>query len=137
MNRQTRNLYFGVGCGAAAGSLLRHLVGLAFAAGDALPVQAATAAVNIAGSFVIVLFAVATGPDGRLLVGPAWRQAIMSGLCGGLTTFSSMSLDTLLLAFDARPILAGAYLAASIALSLAAAWAGHAVATRYNRGLRA
>jgi len=129
---QDGRLYLAVGCGAAAGSLVRYLVGIAVHTGG-VPPFFATTIVNVAGSFIIALFAAMTGPDGRIMVRPIWRQFVMAGFCGGLTTFSSMSLDTLLLAAGRHPFGAGLYLACVILLSLLAALAGHLLATRLNQ----
>src|SRR5207249_11478918 len=56
--------------------------------------------VNISGSLIIGLFATLTDPDGRWLVAPSFRQFFMVGICGGYTTFSSFSLQTLNLVRD-------------------------------------
>ena len=131
LSRQAR-LYLAVGIGAALGSLLRFAVGLDTIGALGLPAEAATGLVNVAGSCAIGFFATISGPDGRLMVGPARRLFATGGFCGGFTTFSAMSLETFLLA-GRSTLAASAYLAASIILSLAAAWVGHALATRLNR----
>ena len=59
-----------------------------------------TLIVNVSGSFVIGFFATLTGPDGRMFVGTTARQFVMIGICGGYTTFSSFSLQTLNLMND-------------------------------------
>jgi CrcB protein len=120
-------LTLAVGCGAGLGSLLR------FAAGLALPGLAATALVNLAGSFVIGFAATVSGPGGRGAVASVPRQFVVSGFCGGLTTFSAMSLDAVLLIAARRPAAAALYLGLVVLLSLAAAAAGHALAARVNR----
>src|SRR5262249_61126508 len=56
-----------------------------------------TMIVNIIGSFIIGFFATLTGPDGRVFADTLTRQFVMIGLCGGYTTFSSFSLQTLAL----------------------------------------
>ncbi len=89
--------------------------------------------VNIAGSFVIGLFFALTGPEGRLQVSTTARQFVMTGLCGGYTTFSAFSLDTLHLMRDGRVLAAGANVVLSVALCIGAAWLGHAVASRLSR----
>jgi CrcB protein len=93
----------------------------------------ATGFVNVVGSFIIGLFAALTAPDGRLLVGPAGRQFVMGGICGGFTTFSAMSLDTFTLLLQGDIPLAGFYLLLVVMLSLVAAWVGHMVAARLNK----
>lgn len=126
-------LYWAVGGGAALGALARYLVTIGVAALPGLDVLWATAGINILGSFVIGLFATLTGPDGRLLVGAAGRQFVMSGLCGGFTTFSLASLDTFFLVERGDFGLAGLYLGMTILLSLIAVWGGHMLALRANR----
>jgi fluoride exporter len=126
-------VFWAVGFGAAIGTLLRFLSGIVIVSWLGLSPLATTAFVNIVGSFVIMAFATLSGPDGRLLIGPAGRQFVMGGLCGGFTTFSSMSLDAFLLFLDVSPALALAYLVAVVGLSLGAAFLGYAVAVRLNR----
>ena len=126
-------LYLAVGCGAAIGSLLRFLCGFVFVYLLGQSALLAVAFVNVVGSFVVMLFATMTGPDGRLMVGPAGRQFVMAGLCGGFTTFSAMSLDTFLLLLEGEGRLATIYLVSVVMLSLAAAWTGYALAARLNR----
>ena len=92
-----------VAAGGAIGSVLRYLAGLVAVAawGDAFPWG--TVLINVAGSFVIGLFAAATLEGGMLPASPALRAFVMVGLCGGFTTFSSFSLQTLELLRDGRP----------------------------------
>jgi len=92
-----------------------------------------TMLVNVVGSLVIGVFATLTGPDGRLLVGTEARQFVMVGLCGGYTTFSSFSLQTLNLVRDGEWLWAGANIVLSVVLCLAAVWLGHVGATAINR----
>jgi len=92
-----------------------------------------TIIVNLLGSFIIGGFATLTGPDGRVYVAPFGRQFVMVGFCGGYTTFSAFSLETLQLLQAARPFAAAANVALSLALGLLAIWLGHALAQRVNR----
>jgi len=79
-----------VGIGAAVGAWLRWLMGLAlnplFAA-----VPPGTLASNLVGGYVIgaaiAYFAQAPG------IAPEWRLLIVTGFCGGLTTFSTFSIE--------------------------------------------
>ncbi|WP_296736248.1 fluoride efflux transporter CrcB [Mesorhizobium sp.] len=131
--RQALRLYMAVGCGAAIGSLARFLSGYVIVSGFGLNALYATAFVNVVGSWVIMFFATLTRPDGRLMVGPAGRQFVTGGFCGGLTTFSAMSLDTFILLLEGDLGLAATYLVSVVVLSLAAAWLGYLMAARLNR----
>jgi CrcB protein len=92
-----------------------------------------TILVNVSGSFVIGFFATLTAPDGRLLVGSTARQFVMVGLCGGYTTFSSFSLQTLNLVRDGEWLRAGGNIVLSVVLCLAAVWVGHVLAAMLNQ----
>jgi CrcB protein len=92
--------------------------------------------INVLGSFVIGFFFTYTGPDGRVLVSSNMRQFVMTGLCGGFTTFSSFSLDTLNLMREGHALAAGANVALSVALCLLFVWAGHAIADALNKPAR-
>ena len=78
-----------------------------------------TLIVNVTGSFVIGFFSTLTGPDGRVFVGSETRQFVMIGICGGYTTFSSFSLQTLNLVRDGEMALAGANIGMSFVFCLA------------------
>ena len=94
-----------------------------------------TLIVNVSGSFVIGLFATATGPEGRWLAPVTFRQFFMVGICGGYTTFSSFSLQTLYLMNDGEWLYAGGNVAISVVACLLAVWAGHVLALSIN-GMR-
>jgi CrcB protein len=125
--------YLVIGVGSALGGLARDACGgLAVALwGPDFPWG--TIAINILGSLVIGGFGTLTGSDGRIYVGPLGRQFVMVGLCGGYTTFSAFSLETLDLLHAARPLAAGANIALSVMLCLIAVWGGHALAQRVNK----
>ncbi len=119
--------------GSALGGVARYwLSGVAsHHIGETFPIG--TLIVNVTGSFVIGFFAALTGPDGRVFVGTDARQFVMTGLCGGYTTFSSFSLQTLNLARDNEMALAGANAGLSLVLCLVAVWLGHIAASALNR----
>lgn len=125
--------YLFIGLGSALGGVTRHWLSgfLAQRFGESFPVG--TLVVNVTGSFLIGFFATLTGPDGRLLVGPTARNFFMAGICGGYTTFSSFSLQTLNLARDGEWLYAGLNAVLSLALCLVAVWLGHVLAQTFNR----
>jgi CrcB protein len=122
--------YLWVAIGGAIGSVARFWAGgVAVAAlGEAFPWG--TLFVNVLGSLIIGATAALTGPEGRLAVPGDARVFVMVGLCGGFTTFSSFSLQTLGLMQDGAWLRAGANVVASVLLCLIAVWAGHAAASR-------
>ena len=117
-----------VGLGGAIGSILRFwLSGLiANRFGQTFPIG--TLFVNVTGSFIIGLFATLTATEGRWLVGPYGRNFFMTGICGGYTTFSSFSLQTLSLARDDEWFYATLNAVLSLFLCLVAVWLGHLAA---------
>lgn len=125
-------LYLAIALGGALGSVARHLCALAGIAllGPAFPF--ATLGVNVAGSFLIGLYAALTGPDGRLLATPAMRHGVMAGFCGGFTTFSVFSLESIRLLEAGQWALALGYVAVSAATWLAGAWLGDRLGQRMN-----
>jgi len=117
--------YFWVALGGALGSVARYWLSgvVARAVGETFPWG--TILINVSGSFVIGFVATLTAPDGRFLVAPDARIFVMVGLCGGYTTFSSFSLQTLTLARDGEWLWAGGNILISVALCLLAVWLGH------------
>jgi fluoride exporter len=91
-----------------------------------------TLIVNVVGSFIIGFFATLTAPDGRVFASSTTRQFVMVGLCGGYTTFSSFSLQTLNLMNDGEWLQVGANISASVVLCLLAVWIGHVLAVSLN-----
>jgi CrcB protein len=127
----TAALYAVVMLGGVLGSLLRWAVALFLPLAEGgLPW--ATFTVNALGCFVIGFYATLTGPDGRVFASPRTRQFVMTGICGGYTTFSGFSLEVFrfLLADDGGSL--ALYLLASLASWLAAVWLGEILAWRLN-----
>ena len=122
-----------VAVGGAIGSLGRFWLGILFAAWIDSRFPWATVVTNISGSFVIGFFATLTAPDGRFPAGSEARLFVMVGLCGGYTTFSAFSLETLRLIRAGEAGLAGANIGLSFALCLIAVWLGHLAALWINR----
>lgn len=111
-----------VAAGGAVGAVLRHLVALASlrVLGEGFPWG--TLVVNVLGSFVLGWLLATTGesevlsPDLKLMLG--------TGLCGALTTFSTFSVQNLVLLERQDHKLLVANVTLNLLLGLAAAWAG-------------
>jgi CrcB protein len=106
--------YAWVALGSALGGMARYAAAIAIArmAGEAFPWG--TLLINVLGSLVIGWFASLRGmPDEA-------RLFVMTGLCGGFTTFSAFSLQTFDLLRAGEGLRAGAYVLASVLLCLAA-----------------
>jgi fluoride exporter len=87
-----------------------------------------TLVVNVTGSFAIGFLAAFTDPQGSFLISPRLRQFFMIGLCGGYTTFSSFSLQTLDLVRDGDWFKAGMNTLLSFVCCLLAVWLGRILA---------
>jgi len=124
--------YLWIAIGGALGSVARFwfsgVVGRQF--GETFPWG--TLLVNITGSFAIGVLAALAEPGGRHFIKPAGRQFLMYGICGGYTTFSSFSLQTLELMREGEWLKAGSNAAASLGLSLVAVWLGYALGASFN-----
>jgi CrcB protein len=117
--------------GGAIGTLARYLISVA-----ALPFSQnlpwGTIWINIIGSFVIGLFGTLTLAHGRFPVTENARLFVMVGLCGGFTTFSSFSLQTLDLIRGGATVRAAINVVASVVLCVAAVATGHLIAAYFN-----
>lgn len=111
--------------GAGIGANLRYWLGgwVQSRTGEGFPWG--TLAVNVSGSLLIGLV---LGLHLRQGWHPGWRLLLAIGLLGGYTTFSAFSFETLALLREGHPNRALAYSLLSVALSLAATWAGNALA---------
>jgi len=125
--------YLWVGLGSALGGVARYgcsglaarYIGVAFPWG--------TLIVNVSGCLVIGFLATLASADGRLLLSPDARAFLMIGVCGGFTTFSAFSIETLNLARDGEWLWAGANVILSVVLCLLAVWFGHIGAVALSR----
>lgn len=111
-------VFLGGGCG----SVFRYAAGLAIPSAS---FPWATLVVNALGGLAIGLF---TGWSARFGWGEGVRLAFTVGLCGGFTTFSTFSKESLALAESGRWCAFGAYVAGSILLGLAAVALGYILA---------
>ena len=125
--------YFWVALGGAIGSVARLWLSVQVGLLTGLGFPWGTILVNIIGSLVIGFVATLTGPNGRVAVPIDAQAFVMVGLCGGFTTFSAFSLQTLELARDGRLLHAGANILLSVVLCLTAVALGHWLAMLFGR----
>lgn len=125
--------YVWIALGAAIGGMARYgLAGLVANRVVAL-FPWGTLVVNVTGCFVIGVFNTVSGPDGRLLVPLNARLFVMVGICGGYTTFSSFSLETLNLVQNGEWFRATGYIVASLVFCMIGVWLGHVAGLLINR----
>jgi len=116
------NMTVAIAAGGAVGALFRYWVstGVHKLAGADFPYGTLT--VNVAGSLVMgalyVLFIE------RMDIDPLWRGALLIGLLGAFTTFSTFSMETLNLVENGESFRAAVNVAASVILCIAACWIG-------------
>lgn len=126
-------MYLAIALGGAFGTMGRYFVSglVANAFGETFPWG--TLIINITGSFVIGFFATLTAPDGRLMVSGTTRQFVMVGICGGYTTFSSFSLQTLNLLRGGEWAPAAGNILGSVVLCMIGVWLGAISAAAINQ----
>ena len=118
-----------VAIGSAIGGVSRYGVGLLAARAWGVTFPWGTLLINIAGSFVIALFGAMTLANGPMPMSTNMRAFVMIGFCGGFTTFSSFSLQTMELLQAGETVAAALYILASVGLCLAGVFLGYWIAT--------
>jgi len=118
--------YLAIALGGALGSVLRYALSTSIDSrwGEGFPWG--TLSVNLIGCFLIGILTFLAGADGRLWGNPETRQFLITGVCGGFTTFSTFGLQTLNLMRDGDWLQAAAYVIGSVVLCLIGVWLGHA-----------
>ena len=123
-----------IAIGGAIGSVARYWIALLM-----LPLSRdlpwGTITINIVGSFAIAFFGTLTIASGRHPLPEIARLFFMVGICGGFTTFSSFSLQTLDLLRAGAPVRALVNIALSVMLCLAATTFGYLAAAQLNGGV--
>lgn len=91
--------------------------------------------VNISGAIAIGFLAALSSPESRFFVSPQARLFLMTGICGGYTTFSTFSLETMALIGDGQWVAASLNAVGSVLLCLAAVWLGSVAAQLMGRSV--
>lgn len=127
---QDRRELAAVFAGGALGTLARAVLATAFPTAPGRWPWA-TFAVNVIGTFLLGYFTIRLLE--RLPLSSYRRPLLGTGLCGGLTTFSTMQVETVKMLVDQDFALAGGYVVASVAAGLAAVYAAAALVRRVQR----
>src|SRR5262252_8693196 len=111
-----------VGIGGFVGSVSRYLVAVLFAAQVSSVFPFATLIVNVVGCFIIgILFALS---DRGNILSPEWRILLTTGFCGGFTTFSTFSYESIRLIQDGELFYLGLYVVLSVVIGFGATYLG-------------
>lgn len=119
-----------VALGGALGSVARFGVGLWMLRLTGPSFPWGTLLINIVGSFIIAFTGGLTLEGGAMPASFNARAFVMVGICGGFTTFSSFSMQTMELLQAGETAAAAGYVAGSAVLCIAAAFLGYWVASR-------
>ena len=126
--------YLWIALGGALGSVARYGIGGLVSEKFGQTFPWGTLVVNVTGSFVIGLIGAMAAPEGRL--SPQSRSFatlfLMYGVCGGYTTFSSFSWQTLQRLQDREWLYAGGNILLSVVLCLVAVWLGYLLGNTFN-----
>ncbi|MCA0202245.1 MAG: fluoride efflux transporter CrcB [Proteobacteria bacterium] len=117
--------YLLIGLGGALGSIARHWCNGAVAALMGVSFPWGTLIINVLGSMIIGFAAAAMRDGGFLPANDGTRLFLMVGFCGGYTTFSAFSLQTLTLLQGGQWLPAAGNIGLSVLLCIAGAWIGY------------
>ena len=118
-----------IGFGGGIGSICRYLVQVLITRHFAGAFPAGTLLVNITGCFIIgLLFGLANRHAWLTL---EWRLFLITGICGGYTTFSSFSYESINLIKEGNYALFISYVFLSVGVGLLATLGGAALARYY------
>ncbi len=124
--------YLLIGLGGALGSMARHWSNGLVASVMGIGFPWGTLIINVVGSVVIGFAAATMQNSGRFPAGEDARLFLMVGICGGYTTFSAFSLQTLTLLEGGQFLPAAGNIGLSVALCLIGVWLGYAAGLALN-----
>ena len=126
--------YLVVLAGAGIGGLARYVAGAWIMAkyGGRFPLG--TLVINVTGSFIIGIAGALAVPEGRMdsQTRQFVTQFLMVGICGGYTTFSSFSLQTLNLLREREWLYAGGNIVVSVVVCMIGVWLGWMLGSTFN-----
>jgi len=115
------NAVLAISVGSALGALMRWQLGLRL--NEFFPtLPPGTLVANIVGGYIIGLAIAFFGQNNE--ISPEWRLLIITGFCGGLTTFSTFSAEVVTLLQEGRFVWASASVVTHVGCSLMATIAG-------------
>jgi CrcB protein len=124
--------YLCVAFGGALGSMGRFWLSTWVAQRYGVVFPWGTLVINVTGSFLIGMFFALYEPGGHFGGSQSFRQLFIVGICGGYTTFSSFSLETLIEIRNKQWFYAGGNVVLSVVLCLVAVWLGYVVGGLLN-----
>jgi CrcB protein len=126
--------YLWVALGGAFGSVARFWINGLISEKTGATFPWGTLTINVTGSFIIGILGALAIPEGRLDSSTRQfaTQFLMIGVCGGYTTFSSFSLQTLNLVRDREWLYAGGNILLSVVLCLLAVWLGYLLGSTFS-----
>jgi CrcB protein len=127
--------YLWVAIGGALGSMARYGLGNIVSEKYGASFPWGTLVINVTGSFIIGILGALTVAEGRMTTQSRvlTTQLLITGVCGGYTTFSSFSLQTLKLLQDKQWLYAGGNIVLSVVLCMIAVWLGYLLGSMFNK----
>lgn len=122
-----KNILF-IGLGGGIGSICRYVMALAIGKWIDVSFPWGTFVINVLGSLLIGLF---LGMFDKSLFNDASKLLLITGFCGGFTTFSAFSSENINLLMAGQWLTALAYSALSVVLGIAAVWLGYKLSAAF------
>ena len=114
--------YIAIACGGAVGAVSRYWLATTMERFNQTNFPLGTFTVNLLGSFLIGMFFILFAE--KIELAHQWRPIVIIGFLGAMTTFSTFSLDAILLMQQGNYNTAVFYLVTSVCVCLLAAWCG-------------
>ncbi|MES1167483.1 MAG: fluoride efflux transporter CrcB [Pseudomonadota bacterium] len=126
------NIYLLIALGGALGSVTRHWLANVVSEPISQHFPWGTFWVNVSGCLAIGFFGSLNLPSWRYFSSTDARLFLMTGICGGYTTFSAFGLQTYGLLRAGDWTRAGAYVVSSVVVCVLSVWLGHLLASPFG-----